>query len=370
MALIDHILPAPVNGGFQMEDWWVWCGSVIQGEDGLYHMFAARWPKELPFFTGYVLASEVVRAVSDTPEGYYRFEEVVLSDRGDGFWDGRMTHNPTIRKVGDTYLLFYIGSTYRGMRPRAEELKDRNMPVFNESYNNIRIGMAVSKSVYGPWVRLDKPILEPRPGNWDNTVVTNPAPCILDDGSICLYYRSNTHDGLRIGAAKASDSLSPFLRISDAPVIGFENGGHVEDPFVWWNGSCFEMIAKDMTGSITGEKHAEIQAISDDGLTWKLCTPPKAYSRRVQWDNGKVTVQGSLERPQLLFHEGVPTHLFAATCDGPGGFDAAAKTWNMVIPLSISKTPTSISGGGKFSTSGGVESPSEAPMFSEAERVH
>ena len=34
------------------------------------------------------------------------------------------------------------------------------------------------------------------------------------------------------------------------------------------------------------------------------------------------------------------------------------------------KPPTSISGGFRFYTSGGVESPSEAPMFSFAERVH
>lgn len=29
----------------------------------------------------------------------------------------------------------------------------------------------------------------------------------------------------------------------------------------------------------------------------------------------------------------IPTHLFAATADGPGGFRNADNTWNMVIPL-------------------------------------
>ena len=70
-AFIDRILPAPVGGGFVMEDYWVWCGSVIQGEDGQYHMFASRWPGSLPFFDGYKVGSEVVRAVSGTPEGPY-----------------------------------------------------------------------------------------------------------------------------------------------------------------------------------------------------------------------------------------------------------------------------------------------------------
>mgnify|MGYP000435177835 CR=1 FL=1 len=78
MAFIDRILPVPVSGGFRMTDYWVWCGSVIQGEDQRYHMFAARWPKELPFFDGYKTHSEVVRAVSDTPEGPYVYQEQVL----------------------------------------------------------------------------------------------------------------------------------------------------------------------------------------------------------------------------------------------------------------------------------------------------
>ena len=114
MAFIDRIEPAPVGGGFAMEGYWVWCGSVIRGEDGKYHMFAARWPATYLFFQGYPTNSEVVRAVSATPEGPYSFEEVVLPARGAGHWDGRMTHNPTIHRWGDTYLLFYIGSTFTG----------------------------------------------------------------------------------------------------------------------------------------------------------------------------------------------------------------------------------------------------------------
>ena len=41
-AFIDRILPAPINGGFQDPDHWIWGASVIMGEDGRYHMFASR----------------------------------------------------------------------------------------------------------------------------------------------------------------------------------------------------------------------------------------------------------------------------------------------------------------------------------------
>ena len=337
MNFIDRILPAPLAGGFQMVGYWVWCGSVIKGEDGLYHMFAARWPNNLPFFTGYVMSSEVVRAVSDSPEGPFHFQEVVLADRGEAYWDGRMAHNPTICKYGDTYLLFYIGSCFKGERPDGEILKEKSLPVLSESYNQVRIGLATSKSVFGPWERPNKPILEPRPGKWDSSVVTNPAPCILKDGSIYLYYRSNTPEGLKIGLTKAENFKAPFIRMKDGPVISFKDNGNVEDPFVWQNGEHFEMIAKDMTGSITGEKHGGIHAISIDGMDWKLANPPMAYSRNILWEDGSRSFQGSLERPQLLFQDGEPTHMFAATADGPGGFDSATKTWNMVIPMKTIK---------------------------------
>jgi len=333
MAFIDRLQPAPVGGGFSMDDYWVWCGSVIRGEDGRYHMFASRWPRTFPFFEGYVIGSEVVRAVSDRPEGPYRFAEVVLGDRGEGFWDGRMTHNPTIHKAGDTYLLYYIGATFAGPRPTAEQLVAGDTSVTGPCYSTIRIGLATAGSVFGPWRRQDRPVLEPRPGKWDERIVTNPAPCVLEDGRVLLLYRSNVPGGLRLGAAMAEGYDGPFRRLSDEPVLVFEGGNFVEDPYVWRRGGRFELLAKDMTGGLTGEKHAGIHGWSRDGVDWRLSEPPKAYSRRVRWSDGRVTEQGCLERPQLLIEGGRPTHLFAATGDGPGGFRLCSRTWNVAIPV-------------------------------------
>ncbi len=333
MAFIDRLMPAPVGGGFAMEDRWVWCGSAVRGGDGRYHMFASRWPRELPFFSGYITHSEVVRAVADTAEGPYEFAETVLPARGEQYWDGRITHNPTIHRLGERYLLWYIGSTYSGPTPQPGDYQDGKHPITGECYSGIRIGVALADAPEGPWERLDRPILEPRPGKWDSSVVTNPAPCILPNGRILLFYRSNTPDGLRIGVAAADDPKGPYERLSDDPVLRFEDGSFVEDPYVWRTEAGFEMLAKDWTGGITGEKGAGIHAVSEDALTWKISAEPKAYSRRVRWDDGTETVQGCLERPQLLIQDGRPTHLFAATADGPGGFDDATRTWNMVIPL-------------------------------------
>ncbi len=330
-----RLRPAPLNGGFRRDGWWVWGGSPIRGEDGRYHLFASCWPKRFPFFEGYIAYSRVVRAVSESPEGPYSFVEEVLPPRGSGFWDGRMTHNPTVRRCGDQYLLFYIGATHDGPDPSPAELGTETFPVVcNVIYRTVRIGMAVADSVCGPWHRPDRPVLEPRPGKWDSTVVTNPAPVVLGDGRLLLYYRSNTPRGLRLGVAAAPGPDAPFERLRDDPVLQLPDGNFVEDPFVWRAGDHYEMVAKDMTGGITGEKHAGVHAFSSDALAWRLAPQPKAWSKRIRWNDGSETVQGALERPQLLFDEaGAPTHLFAATADGPGGFRNAENTWTLVVPL-------------------------------------
>ncbi|NUP99482.1 MAG: glycosyl hydrolase family 43, partial [Armatimonadetes bacterium] len=251
---LDRLLPAPRKGGYRQADYWVWCGSPIRGDDGRYHLFASRWPRKYPFFLGYVTNSEVVRAVSDRPAGPYEFAELVLPARGRGFWDGMMTHNPCVLRYGSEYLLFYIGATYQGRKPTAEELWRLERGATNECYNSICIGLATAPSVTGPWTRRDEPVLRPRPGKWDGTVVTNPAPCVLSDGRLMMLYRSNTRDGLRLGAAIAADPTAPFARLSDQPVLASTKQSYVEDPYLWQQHGRLHLLAKDWTGGFTGEK--------------------------------------------------------------------------------------------------------------------
>ncbi len=332
---IDRLLPAPRHGGFALDDFWVWCGSAIRGEDGRYHLFASRWPRALSFSPHWVTNSEVVRAVSETPEGPYAFAEVVLPPRGPEFWDGQMTHNPTIHRSGDTYLLYYTGTTYDHPRPTPEAPLAGPLHATPARLNQ-RIGLATASSVYGPWTRRDRPVLEPSADGWDRLMTTNPAPCVLDGGAVLLVYKAVgiERDLLRLGVARADHFDGQYQRLLNEPILNFDaTGDHVEDAYVWRGGDGFELICKDMAGGICGEKGAGVHATSPDGVHWTVSDPPLAYSRRVRWDDGSETVQGHLERPQLLIEAGRPTHLFAATADGPGGFNQATRTWCLTIPL-------------------------------------
>ena len=94
--LFHHLDKAPRTPAFECEGYWAWGSSVVKGDDGKYHMFVSRFPKSLPFHPGWMVASEIVHAVSEVPQGPYRFSEVALPARGAQYWDGRSTHNPRI----------------------------------------------------------------------------------------------------------------------------------------------------------------------------------------------------------------------------------------------------------------------------------
>lgn len=337
LSLPERMLPAPLNGGFRMKNYWVWDPSIVKGEDGLYHMFASRWSKDYGF-GNWVTNSEIVRAVSKSPAGPYEFAEVVLPARGKKFFDGCTTHNARIVKSGAYYLLYYFGNTYSEPSPEPGIDVWAN-GLAQKAWMNKRIGMAWSTSVYGPWTRSDQTILEPRPGRWDASITSNPSPVALPDGSIYLMYKSSQKDHnppLLLGAAGARSFKGPYERLSDKPLFEFHTKGQpdndVEDPFVWWENDHYELIMKDRFGHICGEEGGGIHALSKDGIKWELANPVKAYSKHILWEDGSKTIQANFERPFLLFEEGKATHLFAATGAGSKPYQLE-ESWNMVIPL-------------------------------------
>ena len=334
-TLKERMLPAPVNGGFRMAGYWIWCGSVVKGEDGRYHMFASRWPKDVPMHPGWLIKSEVVRAAADTPIGPFRFEEVVLPARGAQYWDGIATHNPHIKKIGDTYVLYYMGTTH----PFPEKWDDRNKVVAARA--NKRIGIATSKSIFGPWERSDSPILTTRPRFFDSFLVSNPAPCVRKDGKVLMLYKSRSYvvnaesswSNMMFGVAGAESYDGKYVPLSDTPIFPPESV--MEDPFLWQDEEGFHLIAKDMSGCICGQRSGGAHAVSKDGIHWELEKGVLYYDREILWDDGVVRRMGNLERPFILFEDGRPTHVYFATSDGDdvSGFMGCENTWNMVIPI-------------------------------------
>ena len=166
---------------------------------------------------------------------------------------------------------------------------------------------------------------------------------ILPDGTTYMMYKSRAAFGkpLQLGIAVAKKPDGEFQRLSDEPILQFENPDfHVEDPFFWYDEKRkkFCLIAKDdsKNGSlgITGEWGSGFYEESDDCIHFETAPNPKVYSRKVKWVDGRETIQGNLERPSLLFDEaGKPTHLFCASGNGAHPYDFEGNTFIVCMKL-------------------------------------
>lgn len=121
------------------EGWHIWGSSPVIGPDGDVHLFVARWPVSAKFDPGWRTHSQIAHYVSSGPEGPFRFSDVALAGTESETWDRYGIHNPAIHKVGNKYVLLYIGNT--GLK---------------EHPANQRIGMALSDSPYGPWKKVGR----------------------------------------------------------------------------------------------------------------------------------------------------------------------------------------------------------------------
>ena len=78
----------------------VWGSSPVNGPEGKIHLFVSRWPVKEKF-GAWIAHCEIARYVSDSPEGPFVFQEVVLKGTDRGTWDRKSPHNPNVQKVGD-----------------------------------------------------------------------------------------------------------------------------------------------------------------------------------------------------------------------------------------------------------------------------
>ena len=230
----------------------------MKGDDGKYHMFVSRFPKSLPFHPGWMVASEIVHAVSEVPQGPYRFSEVALPARGAQYWDGRSTHNPRILRQNGKYYLIYMGSTHPFAHPTYEQLTLES-PWCTVARANKRVGLAVADSPYGPWKRLDEPILKTKPNTFYSFLTSNPSPIIQEDGSVMMIFKGRhytngyLHSAMSLGMAYAPTIEGPYRVLNnDRPIFEVDGQGEAEDPFLWKDANGYHAIFKDHVAKFTG----------------------------------------------------------------------------------------------------------------------
>ncbi|MDN5213439.1 glycoside hydrolase family protein [Fulvivirgaceae bacterium BMA12] len=324
--------PVPKTSVLEADEYFIWGGSVVRGDDGLYHMFYSRWRRQHGF-NAWVTHSEIAHAVSRQPGGPFQFKDVALPARGKAYWDGLTTHNPTIHKLNGEYFLYYMGTTGDGKATESLNFVHRN---------NQRIGVARAKNPNGPWQRLDQPLIDVSQDQeaYDALVTNNPSVTLMKDGKILLIYKAVArHHELPFGgpvthlAAVSENPAGPFKKYKD-PIFYIEGQKFpAEDPYIWYQKTedQYYAIVKDMRGGFTNHANALAFFKSKNGLDWKPAENALVSKTEIHWVGGAVDDVHRLERPQLLIENGRPAMLYCAVAYGDP-FQGSA-TANVHIPL-------------------------------------
>lgn len=305
-AIAEHL--EWVGVAVQEPDYTIWGASPILGDDGKVHLFVARWP-EPNVDPAWRKSSEIAHYVGDRPEGPFRCEGVALRGTGEETWDRHSAHNPEVRRFGETYALFYVSNDDYHQPPH---------PL------NQCIGLAVSRSLDGPWTRVGKDglVLGPSadPGHWTyGKQVVNPAVLELD-GTLHLYFKSRFGGGTAYGLATARSLEGPWV-MQDEPLTG--EGITLEDAsaFVWEGRVC--LLTTDNFGHVTGIRGGGTLWVSDGGRHFPLDRVQVGYDRLPAYyraydpEVAKRIYGGEpkLERPKILVVDGAPAWLY-----GPSGW--------------------------------------------------
>ena len=329
----------PVGRILEMEGYHVWGTSPIRGEDGRVHLFFSRWSNEASHY-GWVMCCEVAHAVSDSPEGPFEVRGTVLEGRGGDHWDSFSIHNPTVHKVGDKYVIFYMGSDGSGLGKTRDELialsktdREAYWPYFHKLVASKAVGAAVADSLDGPWERLGEgPVVAPgAEGEWDDFVCSNPAYLNHPDGECWLYYKGWSKETAAVdngnrqyGLAVAPALDKPFIKIPGNPLIDLSHLGNntqCEDAYIFMSEGQFHMVMRDMG---VFNHSVGLHFTSPDGLVWSK--PQIAYREAPYYFDEPLPGldrEGRFERPQILMKEGKPEYLYCAYVGGASGTSSA-----------------------------------------------
>ena len=303
----------PESAKFINDSFYIWGGSMVKSHvDDKYHLFYSRWPRNLGF-SAWVTHSEIAHTVSDSPFGPFEFKNISLPFRGKEYWDGMVTHNPTIHYFNGMYYLYYMGNTGDG--------KSTGNSLNWTHRNNQRIGVATADDPNGHWERFNKPLIDVSPDSLahDALMVSNPSVTKMADSKYLMVYKAVAKKGkMPFGGpvvhltAIANNPEGPFIK-QMKPVFTAQNLDFpVEDPFVWYNNNCYYAIVKDMNGAFTNSGRSLALFSSEDGFNWEKARNPLVSKLEIEWKNETKQKVIALERPQLFFENGEMVALLCA----------------------------------------------------------
>lgn len=309
----------------------LWDPSVVQGNDGLYHMVYSRWKSSLGF-DAWCTHAEIAWASAPAPEGPYTFRGVILPARGDGFWDGHSTYNSHLVRIGDTFYLYYTGN-HGDAGWREDHAPSPSEEAWWIQRNRQRIGVAVANSLAGPWQRFPQPLIDVGPDT-GRTIINVPVLVSKPEGGYRLYYKTLAEGPGRFGGgvfhygADATSPLGPFVRHPEPmvnknklmPQVPDHFDFHIDDHFEWFQDDRYHAIVKDHDAPfLTPHGRSLLLFESPDGRSWAPSNHVLVAGFALNWNDGEEESFHRLEMPKLLFKNGQANLLSLAALPSKGG---------------------------------------------------
>ncbi len=316
LNLKERIQPLSPDGIFRDPDYFNWGASIIKGKDEKYHLFYSRWKRKYTF-AGWLTFSEIARAVSDSPLGPWEYKETVLKGNGKGHWDEITAHNPKIKYFKGKYYLYYIATNFGGRPYTDQDLIATHGKSLNDTHRrwlreNQRTGVAVSNSIFGPWERTDKPLIEP--SGPIGTLTVNPAIALGKDDKYYLIVKGDKPNESRFirnqAIAISETAIGPFT-MQATPVI---DNLDTEDISLWYH-------EKNNTFYAIFHAHTYIGLMaSHDGLNWRKAKNYEVTHKKIQLDKGSFLIPDRMERPFVFMENNQPTVLCLAIKEGDDSY--------------------------------------------------
>jgi len=286
-------------------NYYYWCISPIDGDDGKTHLFVSRWAAQNTYggMGGWQYICEITHCVGDSPEGPFHYVDTAISNKD--LPTGQFSpHNVRIKKIDDVYAMIFITQG-------------------SGSQKDQKIDLATSDSLNGPWTlqgdNHDGIVVRPDATGWTaNSWIGTDNPDILKfNGQYLIYFKSGVDMGSTHYGYAVSDTLTSGYVKCGAPIT--DNISYIEDVNAFeMNGKAY-LLTTDNFGNNTGVMGYGILWQSDDGKSFKLADAQVGFGLLTDYTAippYAVAAYGNerkFERPAILFRDGKPAYFYGAS---------------------------------------------------------